>query len=461
MTEALHRCTRIIVHSLADIERLREFGVSGNVVLFPHGIIDRPALNADAVRALLGLSGSSPIIGSFGFLLPGKGLTELIHSFALITRACPNAYLLMVNAEFPTPKSREQSERCLQLVRLLELESQVRLINDFLDIDETLLVLSACDAIVYAYQRTEESASGAVRLGLAAGRPVFTTPLPIFADLSGVVHQLPGTDPSAIAEGVLSVLCDEDCKAEIQQRQREFVRANSWATQAARLSNIILGCFEEARGVELRVPTALAPIPGRGGLWREDDLAVAQQFRNSMRASASDGLAPGEASAEIDDLVSATRARKRLGLLRRLRAKPARTAAAPPRQASIKRADRARDARDWPAAVRYYREALDHNPNNPPIWVQYGHALKELGNPAEAENAYRELLELDGEVADTHLQLGHVLKIQGRKIEASVAYLRALMLDPAFEDAAAELRALGWTTGRIWLALRRERGANR
>ena len=42
-------------------------------------------------------------------------------------------------------------------------------------------------------------------------------------------------------------------------------------------------------------------------------------------------------------------------------------------------ADQARDARQWELAAQLYREALDRDPNNPPIWVQYGHALKESG----------------------------------------------------------------------------------
>ena len=134
---------------------------------------------------------------------------------------------------------------------------------------------------------------------------------------------------------------------------------------------------------------------------------------------------------------------------------------APAEKNLLSRADRARDQRDWPIAARYYREALDLKPDNPVIWVQYGHALKESGHLPDAESAYRTALKLDGEVADTHLQLGHALKIQGRKIEAGVAYLHALALDPALDHAARELQALGWTPGRIQLALRRERSAAR
>jgi glycosyltransferase involved in cell wall biosynthesis len=126
--------------------------------------------------------------------------------------------------------------------------------------------------------------------------------------------------------------------------------------------------------------------------------------------------------------------------------------------------DRARDARDWSSASRHYREALDQNSNNPAIWVQYGHALKESGQVAEAESAYRKSLELAPHVADTHLQLGHVLKIEGRKDEAVTSYLRALALDPTLHHASLELLGLGWTMAcinewtmaRISRALRRE-----
>jgi tetratricopeptide (TPR) repeat protein len=93
-------------------------------------------------------------------------------------------------------------------------------------------------------------------------------------------------------------------------------------------------------------------------------------------------------------------------------------------------------------------------PNTPEIWVQYGHALKESGNVAEAETAYRNSIELEPSSADAHLQLGHALKIQGRIDEAVGAYFRSLALDPAPRHPRDELIALGWTTERIEQQLR-------
>jgi tetratricopeptide (TPR) repeat protein len=118
-------------------------------------------------------------------------------------------------------------------------------------------------------------------------------------------------------------------------------------------------------------------------------------------------------------------------------------------------AERARDAGQWELAAQLYRKALDRNPQDAALWVQYGHALKESGelrDPeklAEAEVCYRRALSYDSSVADTHLQLGHVLKLQSRTKEAEASYLRAVVLDQAMPHPLHELIGLGWSEAQI------------
>jgi tetratricopeptide (TPR) repeat protein len=97
----------------------------------------------------------------------------------------------------------------------------------------------------------------------------------------------------------------------------------------------------------------------------------------------------------------------------------------------INLANRARDARQWELAVRYYRDALDLEPDKSAIWIQCGHALKEAGKVSEAEVAYRKALELDAENADAQARLDHVLRLQGKSRETAAAYRSALKLASA------------------------------
>ncbi|WP_271084269.1 hypothetical protein [Brevundimonas sp. NIBR11] len=91
-------------------------------------------------------------------------------------------------------------------------------------------------------------------------------------------------------------------------------------------------------------------------------------------------------------------------------------------------ADQARTRRDWNQAVFYRRllcEKEDHRGGN---WIQYGHALKEAGFHARAEQAYLHARELLPDNADLCLQLGHLAKIRGRFQDARMWFERALEL---------------------------------
>lgn len=59
-------------------------------------------------------------------------------------------------------------------------------------------------------------------------------------------------------------------------------------------------------------------------------------------------------------------------------------------------ADRACAAGHWELAVRYYRDALELDPNEPRIWFQCGYALRAAGKVFEADVAFRKGLEHSG-----------------------------------------------------------------
>ncbi len=109
----------------------------------------------------------------------------------------------------------------------------------------------------------------------------------------------------------------------------------------------------------------------------------------------------------------------------------------------LSEADQARDARKWNQAAELYAGYLKLRRADAPIWVQYGHALKESGKLDEAESAYEQSLLLSPDVADTHLQMGHLRKRKRNFSGAVRAYREALRIDRNFLDARRELSALG------------------
>jgi len=236
---------RLLVHSLDDLNRFREWGLADTTVLFPHGVQKRKVANPLSQKQSLGISSESRVIASYGFMLPHKGLEELVRAFALLAEEDPSLYLVMVNSLFPKDVSREIKIRCQQLIRHHGLERRVVLETDFLPDQQSMALLGAADLIVFPYQETAESASGAIRYGLAADRPVACTPLQIFSDVASVVHFLPGTSVEDIAQGIGALLADPKRLASKQEVQRRWLKAHEWGTVGRRLDGMIRGLVGE------------------------------------------------------------------------------------------------------------------------------------------------------------------------------------------------------------------------
>ncbi len=240
MRQQLARATRLMVHSVGDLNRFKAIGLVDNVTLFPHGLPEAYEGDRAAVRRALGLENRT-VLATFGFLLPHKGLREMIRAVGLMRHALPDIHLLMLNALYPADVSRDELAACQALIRELGLEGHVSMIPDFLDDADIMARLSAADVVVYPYQNTQESASGAVRLGLASGTPVACTPLPIFEDIASIVRTLPGIAPEALASGLLDMLADQDRLSVQKQAQVNWAGQLVWPIMTRRLEGLIRG----------------------------------------------------------------------------------------------------------------------------------------------------------------------------------------------------------------------------
>jgi tetratricopeptide (TPR) repeat protein len=108
--------------------------------------------------------------------------------------------------------------------------------------------------------------------------------------------------------------------------------------------------------------------------------------------------------------------------------------------AAVKRADAARDRRNWEIAADEYRGALTKNPEALNLRVQLGHALKESGDYQGALASYTLFLAENSDDVDIHLQIGHLYSRLNDPHSALDWYEKAQALDPTSEDIALHTR---------------------
>jgi glycosyltransferase involved in cell wall biosynthesis len=233
---ALARCHRLLVHSVNDLNRLKRLDLIENVSLFPHGIPEF-GYSEELTR-----QNEMPLIASYGYCLPHKGLLELVDAVALLRDTGAPVRLRLVNAEYPAEVSAKLVSAIIQRVADLGLDGLVELNNSYLSDSESYGLLRDADLIVFPYHQTNESASGAVRLALSTKRPVAVTPIPIFDDLGDAVHRFSGVEPQDLAKGMLRILgsirqCSQEAKA-VEALAETWRGAHGYSGLSARLQSM-------------------------------------------------------------------------------------------------------------------------------------------------------------------------------------------------------------------------------
>ena len=104
--------------------------------------------------------------------------------------------------------------------------------------------------------------------------------------------------------------------------------------------------------------------------------------------------------------------------------------------------DEVRNRREWSQAATFYQQYLETAPENAAIWVQLGHAYKEVAELDLAERSYLRALSIDPVNPDTYLQLGHVEKLRGDSLQAAARHRKALGISPDCMPAIEECRNL-------------------
>lgn len=236
---------RVIVHTLRDVEYLRDYGIVDNVMLLPHGALplaDRPTSSKVSRKERHG-----PLIGCYGFFLPPKGISVLIESFAELRKRWPKAQLRLVNAQFPSPISEQEIEHCRVLARQLMIDEATDWHTGYLDDDVATTLLAECDLIVMPYADTYESASGAVRHALHSGVPVAVSKIAIFDELGEAVHRLDASSAVTLTQGLTRLIEDKTLCLSTVSHAAKWLRGHDWNTMSARLFGMADGLLRQGQ----------------------------------------------------------------------------------------------------------------------------------------------------------------------------------------------------------------------
>ena len=265
LADLVERSARVVVMSEAARGRLRTIYAvdDAKVAVVPHGVPRIPRAEPSEARRRLGLPDETTIL-SFGLLGPAKRLELVIEALAAIGSEAPPARFVILGATHPEVRRRhgERYRRALiDQVARLGLQDHVTFVDRFVESDELVAWLQACDIFVTPYGNAEQASSGTLSLAAAAGRACISTPYEHATELLGDGRGalVPFNDVTALAAGLQELLTDPELRAELGARAREHAESMAWPMVA----NQYAALFAEAAGRVPSPPPVVERLPER------------------------------------------------------------------------------------------------------------------------------------------------------------------------------------------------------
>ena len=264
MDELIARSARLIVMARKGAEILTAtYGVPADkIAVIAHGIPDVVLPAPETARAALGLPVERPTLLTFGLLSPGKGIEGMIEALPAIAARHPEVNYLILGSTHPHLK-RLDGERYRDGLAMLAAElgvsKNVSFLDRFVELDDLVQYIAACDVYITPYLNEAQITSGTLAYSSGLGRPVVSTPYwhatEILANGAGIL--VPFAKPDALADAVLSLLDNPAERAAMAARAFEAGRAMTWAATAARYRDV----FARARTEHRHARGGLATLP--------------------------------------------------------------------------------------------------------------------------------------------------------------------------------------------------------
>lgn len=234
LNRLIARASRVMVMSRHSRDNLiAHYDADPDVIaVIPHGAPDRPMGRQERFKAQFGVAGRK-VLMTFGLLGPGKGLESVVEALPAIVARHPDVVYRIVGATHPNLVAKEGEayrERLIDRAEALGVADHIRWDNRFLDQEELLDQLEACDIYLTPYPNLQQSTSGTLSYAVALGKAVVSTAYVHARELlaDGIGRLIEPLCHEAISTAVIDLLDRPDALAAMQRRAYAAGRATIW-----------------------------------------------------------------------------------------------------------------------------------------------------------------------------------------------------------------------------------------
>lgn len=209
------------------------------IVQIPHGVavpFSNPGARSRRIYA--------PVVMSFGFLGPDKGIEHSIAAMPDLIKRYPGIRYRIVGSQHPGELRRagDSYRRGLgHIARHLGVEHSIDFVDGYVTDAMLSDFLADCDVCLLPYSNPEQAVSGTLARAVGAGRAIVATTFRHALEVAdqGGADLVPPSDPRAITAAVSRVLGDADHRLRLEDRARTIASAMRWPVVASQYEDLL------------------------------------------------------------------------------------------------------------------------------------------------------------------------------------------------------------------------------
>ncbi|MBD3253133.1 glycosyltransferase [Candidatus Pacearchaeota archaeon] len=232
------RVSAIIVIAKKAIDILEnDYGIEKEKIhLVHHGIPNVQYQNQEKFKEKFGLQ-NKIVLSTHGLISRGKGIEYSIKALPSLVEKYPNLLFLVIGETHPfaSKEAGEDYRKELEnLVRELNLENNVRFINEYVPLKELLEYIQASDVYVFTNLEKAQISSGTLCRAMGCGRAIVSTPITyaeeLLASNRGILVEF--KNPESFTSTIDNLISDPNLRKTIEKNAYFFTRQMIWSNVA-------------------------------------------------------------------------------------------------------------------------------------------------------------------------------------------------------------------------------------
>lgn len=218
------------------------------IYVVPHGVPMFKERPREVLKKSYNIAGR-PLVTTFGFIGPGKGIELGIKAISLLKEKYQDIIYLVAGETHPNLKKKmgeTYRDSLLDLIEKVNVKDNIKFINRYISLEELGEILYMTDVYLTPYPHRNQAVSGTLSFAVGCGRAIVSTPydysLEILADGRGLVAS--ETNPEELAALIDRILSNPQLKAQLEKRTMKLGRTMLWPEVAKSYVRILQGILQ-------------------------------------------------------------------------------------------------------------------------------------------------------------------------------------------------------------------------